>query len=149
MSLEAIEEQALNYLAQVSNPLVRIEVLLAHLRDRGLAESMNPNELKNFLSRHERVRIMEPAVSAPSMGTDSDEPEGAYAILTTRVPTPEQLAAMMLEQLHTLEQALISARQAAIEDGDTARVGPLDEALRRVAALHKRLDSASGSANQN
>ncbi len=149
MSLEAIEEHSLNYLAQVSNPLVRIEVLLAHLRDRGLADSIDAGQLKDFLSRHERVRIMEPPVPAPGMQSDSGEPEGAYAILTTRVPTPEQLAAMMLEQLHTLEQALISARQAALEDGDAARVGPLDEALRRVAVLHKRLDMASDKASRN
>jgi len=145
MSLEAIEEHTLNYLAQVSNPLVRIEVLLAHLHDHGLAESLNVAQLRDFLSRHERVRVMEPGLPARDVGSTSpdSEPGGAYAILVTRVPTPEQIAAMMIEQLQTLEQALISARLTAIETGDTDRIGPLEEALRRIAALHKRLNSAS------
>lgn len=140
MNLEAIEEHVLNYLEQVTNPLVRIEVLHAHLRDRGLADTLDLARLKDFLGRHERVRVMEPGVTAPEgIGGDAGDPSGAYAILTTRVPTPEQITAMMVEQLQMLEQALIAARLAAIEDGDTARVTPIEEALRRIGALFKRL----------
>jgi hypothetical protein len=136
MSLEAIEEQILAYMEQISNPLVRIEVLLAHLRDRGLADSMNAAQLKDFLTRHDRVRVMEPAIAAP----DSNDMAGAYVILKTRVPTPEQLTTMMLEQLQALEEALVAARLAAIEADDTARVAPIEEALRRIGALFKRLN---------
>lgn len=146
MSLEAIEEHTLNYLGQVSNPLVRIEVLLAHLQDRGLAENMNARELKNFLARHERVRIMDPSLTAPEIeGVEKNEagPGGAYVILLTRVPTPEQLTGMMIEQLQALEQALVTARAAALEGGDPARIGPIEEALRRIAALYKRLNPSA------
>lgn len=143
MSLEAIEEHTLNYLAQVSNPLVRIEVLLAHLRDRGLAEDMSASQLRSFLSRHERVRIMEPSLSAPDIEGVGKNEDGAYVILLTRVPTPEQLTSMMLEQLQALEQALVTARAAALEIGDPTRIGPIEEALRRIAALHKRLNPSA------
>lgn len=151
MSLEAIEEHTLNYLAEVSNPLVRIEVLLAHLRDRGIAESLSVPQFKDFLARHERVRIMEPSLAAAEMervAPAESGPGGTYVILRTRVPTPEQLTAMMTEQLQALAQALVTARLAAIENGDSARVGPIEEALRRIAALHKRLNP-SASTHQN
>jgi hypothetical protein len=138
MNLETIEEQVLKYLAQTSNPLVRIEVLHAHLRDSGVAEELELGQLKDFLSRHELVRVMDPPVQTES---SSSEPGGAYAILATRIPTPQQLGEMMFDQLAALESALLSAKAQALELGDPARTGPIEVALLRVAALRERLSA--------
>ncbi len=144
MNLEAIEQHVLSYLGQISNPLVRIDVVYAHLRDSGLADGLDLVQLKSFLARHELFRVMEaplaPTGDRRSGGTsatrDSDD---AYAILASRVPSPEQLSAMMLDQLAALENALLAAREQALGIGDPTRSGPIETALRRVAALREKL----------
>jgi hypothetical protein len=152
MNLESIEQQSLNYLSEVSNPLVRIEVLHAHLRDRGFADDMDSAQLKSFLERHTLFRVMQPAplaAGADSGGPDSSalDPGAAYVILATRVPAQAQLSAMMLEQILALEQALVTARAQALEHGDPARVGPIEEALRRVSSLREKLAPRPNPAN--
>ena len=59
MNLEAIEQHVLNYLGQTSNPLVRIDVVYAHLRDSGLADGLDLVQLKSFLSHHDLFRVMD------------------------------------------------------------------------------------------
>lgn len=144
MNLEAIEQQALNYLAQVSNPLVRIEVLYAHLRDHGLAEGLDMAGLKDFLAKHDLIRVMEPALPVEDLeGIGAAEapgvPSGAYAILATRVPSDQQLAAMMVEQLDAMREALQAAKTEALDRADVARMSALDAALNRVHALRAKL----------
>jgi hypothetical protein len=136
MNLEAIEQQSLNYLSEVSNPLVQISVLHAHLRDRGAAEDLSPAQLKSFLERHELFRVMQAPGGAESPPSEAG---ASYVILATRVPTQAQISAMMLEQLLALEQALVTALAEAREIGDPARIGPVEEALRRVSALRDKL----------
>jgi hypothetical protein len=144
MNLESIEQHSLNYLSQVSNPLVRIEVLHAHLRDRGVAGDMDSAQLKSFLESHALFRVMQSAplaagADSATSGLSANDPGEAYVILANRVPTQAQISAMMLEQLLALEQALITARAEALELGDPGRVGPFEEALRRVSGLREKL----------
>jgi len=150
MNLEAIEQHVLSYLGQTSNPLVRVDVVYAHLRDSGLADGLDLARLKSFLSRHELVRIMEAPLlpHGATRGGGATDTEDAYAILTSRVPSPEQISTMMLDQLVALEEALLSARAQALELGDPARTGPIEMALRRAAALREKL-TARPDANNN
>lgn len=138
MNLEAIEQRALAYLEHVSNPLVRIEVLHAHLTDHGLTEGLSPGQLKEFLSRHELVRVIEPPVQGiqdPAAG----EPSGAFAIAKERVPTQTQIASMMREQLDLLLEALRAAREEALHYGDSDKLSLIDDAQRKAALLSEKL----------
>ncbi len=144
MNLEAVEEQALKYLAQVGNPLVRIEVLYAHLRDHGLGAGLSLTGLRDFLSKHELVRVMEPAVPVEELealraGETAGVPSGAYVILATRVPSDRQLAMMMLEQLEAMEEALGVAKSEALNQADMAQANRIDAALHRIQSLRGKL----------
>lgn len=144
MNLEAIEQHALSYLKQVTNPLVRIEVLHAHLRDHGLAEGLTVRELKDFLSKHELFRVIEPAVpvaelEALGLGEEIPIPSGAYVILDTRVPSDQQLAAMMLDQLVAMQEALRVAKAEALDRADMKRMSAIDAVLQRIRELQQKL----------
>lgn len=139
MNLEAIEQRVLAYLENVSNPLVRIEVLYAHLADHDLAGSMDVAQLKGFLMRHDRVRVLDPPAEFAS--TVAGEPGGSFAIARDRVPTQQQLVELMREQLDVLLEALRSAREEALEVGDSTRLSQIDHAQRQAAALREKLSS--------
>ncbi len=149
MNLEAIEQHVLSYLGQTSNPLVRIDVVYAHLRDSGLADGLDVAQLKSFLARHELFRVMDAPLPSPGgmRSNAASEPDDAYAILATRVPSPEQLSAMMIDQLVALEGALLAARAQALDLGDPARTGPIEMALRRAAALRGKLAARPDAKN--
>ncbi len=151
MNLESIEQHSLNYLSQVSNPLVRIEVLHAHLRDREVVGDMDAARLKSFLEPHTLFRVMQPALAAGPGELDAAAPDpgAAYVILATRVPTQAQISTMMLDQLLALGQALVTARAEALELEDAARVARIEETLHRLSALHKKLDAAPDSKSLN
>ncbi len=142
MNLEAIEQRVLAYLAQAANPLVRVEVLHAHLADHSLAEGMNASQLKDFLSKHDLVRVIE-SPPQPIDTAAKGEPAGAYAIAKDRVPTQRQLAEMMRQQLDVLLEALRAAREEALSLGESGRLSSIDEAQRRAAALRDKLDGAA------
>jgi len=140
MNLEAIEQRVLAYLEQVSNPLVRIESLRAHLSGYDLTGDFSVRQLKDFLVKHDLVRVIEP----PAEGLDvaaRDEPAGAFAIAKDRVPSQAQLSGMMREQLEVLLDALRSAREEALQYGDSDRLSLIDEAQRRAATLRDKLGS--------
>lgn len=131
--LEDIEERILNYLGQVSNPLVRMDALHGHLGDAEAESQIPLGELKVFLTQHEHIRVIKPLSEAEDKATSS------YAILNTRVPTGQQTSAMMLEQLNLLHEALSIAQVQAQDKADFPRLGEIDEALRRLAALRQKL----------
>ncbi len=129
--LEDIEERILDYLGQVSNPLVRMDTLHGHL---GSAETQIPlPELEVFLTQHELIKLIKPLSEA------EDKASSSYAILNTRVPTAQQTSAMMLEQLNLLHEALSIAQVQAQDKADFSRLGEIDEALRRLDALRRKL----------
>lgn len=138
MNLEAIEQRVLAYLEQSSNPLVRIEVLHAHLADHQLADHLSLSQLKDFLSRHESVRVLEPP-SQPFEQNAEGEPAGSYAIAKDRVPTQSQLVQMMRDQLDILLDALRVAREDALARGDATRLSMIDEAQRQAVILRDKL----------
>lgn len=147
MQLESIEEKALNYLGQVSNPLVRIDVLHAHLMDAGSIESIVLSDLEEFLAHHELIRVIktlpqeadgatEELVSADGTGPRS------HVILNTRVPTEQQTAVMMLEQLDSMHEALSIAQAQARDNADFNRLSKIDDALGRIEGLKQKLPAS-------
>lgn len=147
MQLELIEEKALNYLGQVSNPLVRLDVLHAHLVDADSVETILLSDLEEFLAHHELIKVIKPlpqeadgAAEAPGSG-DGAGPR-SYVILNTRVPTEQQTAAMMLDQLNSMHEALAIAKAQARNNVDFNRLGDIDDALERVEGLIQKLTAS-------
>lgn len=151
--LESIEEKTLSYLSQVVNPLVRIDVLHTHLSESTESLSITFDDLKGFLVAHTQVRIIE-AIDQASLGDNLDLKEtessfSPYAILVDRVPTEGQLAAMMLEQLESMHEALVTAGAHAQKDADAALAMKVSNALNRLDVLKQKLvappDSSTAS----
>lgn len=151
MQLETIEEKALNYLGQVSNPLVRIDVLHAHLTNPDASEQILLSDLEEFLTHHELIRVIKPLPQEAAGATEELAPgDGAgprsYVILSTRVPTKHQTAAMMLEQFNSMHEALSIARAQAkaraLDNADFSRLGEIDDALQRIESLKQKLTAS-------
>lgn len=131
MNLETIEQRTLSYLMQVSNPLVRVDTLLAHLRDEADLRELNQGTLLDFLRRHELFRVIEAAEGA--------EGPGPFVILETRVPTARQLGAMMMEQVDRMIGALTTALDLALDAGDAKKAGEVQAVLFRAHELRRKL----------
>ena len=144
--LEAIEEKALSYLGQVSNPLVRIDVLHAHLTDAEAGEQIPRGELEDFLKHHELIRVIEALPQEADCATEElvrHDASASYVILGDRVPTDEQTAAMMLEQLSSMHKAISVAQAEARNNADFALLNRIDDALQRIEALREKLIAAA------
>lgn len=144
MQLESVEEKALNYLGQVSNPLVRIDVLYAHLMDADSSEGILLSDLEVFLTHHELFRVIKPLPQEAGGGMDelASSDGGAsisYVILDTRVPTEQQNSAMMLDQLNSMHEALSVAHAEAQDTADYQRLSAMDDALARIDALRQKV----------
>ena len=147
MHLETIEEKALNYLGQVSNPLVRIDILHAHLADSDSSEQILLSDLEEFLTHHELIRVIKPLPQEADGETEElASVDGAgprsYVILNTRVPTQQQTAAMILERLNSMHEALSIAQAQARDHADFDRLGKIDEALGRIDGLKQKLTTS-------
>ena len=150
MQLETIEEKALNYLGQVSNPLVRIDVLHAHVTDPDESEHILLSDLEEFLTHHELIRVIKPLPQEADGATEElasmDGPgPPSYVILNTRVPTEQQTAAMMLERLNSIHEALSIAQAQARDQADFNRLGKIDDALQRIDGLKQKLTTSVNS----
>ncbi len=147
MQLESIEEKALNYLGQVSNPLVRIDVLHAHLMDADSIEAILLSDLEEFLAHHELIRVIKALPQEADGAAEELVPgDGAgprsYVILNTRVPTGQQTAAMMLDQLNSMHEALCTAQAQARNNADFDRLGKIDDAIGRIDGLIQKLTAS-------
>jgi hypothetical protein len=142
MNLEALEQQCLAYLKQVSNPLVRIDVLYDHLaRELDLA-GFSREELVRFLEKHDLVKVMQPAMTDKSMAPalkDAGLLSEPTVILETRIPTPEQMSAMLLEQIDDLGNALANALRNARAAEDAHTESLVKASLERASQLRQRI----------
>lgn len=145
--LETIEEKALNYLGQVSNPLVRIDVLHSHLRDNEESATLTLADLKDFLSRHDSFRVMEALLTddddAGALSIQADSVASTFVILSTRVPTDQQLSGMMLDQIESMHDALNVAMTQAHDSADRALMKKVGDALQRLETLRRKLTPSS------
>ena len=66
-----------------------------------------------------------------------------YVILGSRVPTQEQTAAMMLEQLNTMHESLSVAQAEAGNNADFPLLGKVGDALRRIETLREKFIAAA------
>lgn len=148
MNLEDIEQKTLRYLSQVSNPLVRVETLRAHLREEEGFGSLSDGDLLDFLAHHELFRVIEP----PGFGGDRDQTEalreaglhpGTCVVLDTRVPSDSQTISMMAEQLDSMRGALKAALVEAHESqGSGEATDTLRQMLERLEGIQKRLGTS-------
>ena len=144
MNLEDIEQRTLRYLEQVSNPLVRLDVLLDHLREDTALPDIDETRLIDFLANHELFRIIEPLAPLGDSQQLEALSETGFAsdrcvILDSRVPSQDHLLAMMTDQVGKMVDALKAAFEEAKSAGDVGGMQTLQETLRRSSELQKKL----------
>ena len=147
MNLEHLEEQILDYLGQTTNPLVTVSTLCAHLQENEEFRALGEKGVIEFLDGHERFRVLDAPMSpeatalAKTIG-QRPLPRGPYAILDERVPTMDQVSAMMATQLETLKEALAKALGQARERDDRDTADQLLGALSRAEKIQPGLGNA-------
>jgi len=141
-TLDSLEEKALNFLRQVSNPLVRIDVLHAHLTEGKQAATIALDDLKSFLAGHAQVRVIESlpeeAIGERTVLSGAGSALSHYVVLVDRVPADHQLDAMMLQQLDSMREALAVA-EAQANDDDDALIVKISDSLKQIDALKQKL----------
>ena len=141
MNLDRMEEKLLNYLGQVSNPLVRLDVLYDHLRQDEQFKELSREDLLDFLNPHDQVNVIQ-SLGDPKISQELEEAgfnSGPCVILRTRIPTGDRLGTMMVEQLTTVHEALGKALIEARERGDASTESEIRKALERSSDLRRRL----------
>lgn len=144
MNLEDIEQKTLHFLKQVSNPLVRLDVLLDHLRENSTLPDLDETRLIEFLADHELFRIIEPLAPLGDPQQLEALSETGFAsdrcvILDSRVPSQDHLLAMMTDQVGRMIDSLKAAFEEAKSAGDVGRMQTLQEILGRSSELQKKL----------
>lgn len=142
MNLEDVEQKTLAYLKQVSNPLVRIDVLFDHLKRELDLGSFSKEDLTDFLEEHDLFRVLDPVVADDEAGRLMGEAgflTEPSVILDTRMPARTELAATMLDQLDRLGEALIRALQEAREQENAEAETQVKMALERAARLRQQV----------
>lgn len=141
MNLDTMEKRLLNYLGQVSNPLVRIDVLYDHLVQEKQFEQLSKEDLLDFLNPHDQVKVIQ--TSSDTHNSVEFEEAGFTAgpcvILLTRIPTGDHMSTMMVDQLRSVHEALSRALVEARERGDTSTEAEIRKALERSSNIRKRL----------
>ena len=144
MNLEDIEQIALNYLEQTTNPLVQISVLYDHIKSKSEDDIVSLQDFTDFLKEHDLIKIMDPLVLtsnktlAQSLKV-SGLTSSPCAILSTRIPSAQDLAAAMVDQLSSMTQALSTALAEARSIGNTEKAHEIYETLERIKALEGQL----------
>jgi len=143
MNLERVEQLCLNYLRQATTSIVPVSTLLEHCHREPQCEDLTEQELLEFLRPHELVRIVDPPADAQELESEALRAAGfalgPRAILSTRVPTRDEFAGMMAEQLDTMTKALTEAIDEA-EKGETPEMAiQMKEALIRAQVLREKL----------
>lgn len=142
MNLEDIEQKALAYLGQAGNPLVRIDVLFDHLEREVDMGGFSRSDLTKFLEGHDLIRVLSPVAAGDVEGRMLGEAGllvEPSAIMRTRMPTRQQIAAAMVDQLDRLGEALVAALQEARAEHDEPTESQVRGALERATALRTRI----------
>lgn len=143
MNLELLEEKSVKYLQQVTTPLTRVESLLRHLHQLDEFSGLTERELIEFLEDHELFHVIRPLpFGDPGIAHTLSEAgftTGTCVILGTRMPPRDALARLMLEQLHSLKEALLTAFREARTEGDDAEADRIKDALNRADTLQKKI----------
>jgi len=145
MNLERVEERCLSHLRQARNPLVSVTDLVAHIRRDEQCVNLEARILVDFLKDHEQVSLVtlptELAITGDGAGAASGGAE-VHVILKERVPTQQELAQLMDQQMESLLKALREALEALGKDeGDDVRREQVQEAISRTEALQLKMRS--------
>ena len=144
MILEDIEQHTLSYLTQVTNPLVRIATLYENVKSKFDTDIISLKDFTDFLKEHDQFKVLNPlAMTENEAMAKSLEAAGLStslcAILHSRIPSSQDLAAAMIEQLTSMTHALTAALSDARATGDTVKGHQIYETLERVQALEKKI----------
>ncbi len=145
MKLERVEELCLNYLTQNSVALVPVNAMLEHCRRDPECAQLSLDELLDFLRHHELVHVVErPALDSDEeqeLISDTGFDLGPRAILHSRMPSREEIAAAMQENLERMSTALASAlREAERAEEDPATLRQIKEAIEKASALRGKIE---------
>ncbi len=144
MTLEDLEQYVMRYLAQVGNPLVRIDTLIAHLEADGRLAGFSRERLVEFLAQHELIKVLDAQglKANPRMAAEWVKEGlslGPYVILNTRMPAPAQIIEMMRGQIHTMHEALEAALDHAREAKDAITEEKVLAAIARAQGIWNKL----------
>lgn len=144
MNFEDIEKTSIAYLTQSANPLVRISVLHAHISSKYKDKSPSAQEYTDFLTNHSEIKVMDPLSTIQNENTAEALSEAGFtttpcAILDSRVPSSQNLAAAMLDQLDSMTNALSRALQEARSDDDTEKAHGIYETLVRTSKMKEKI----------
>ncbi len=141
MILERVEERCLEYLAQTTNPLVSVGVLLEVCqRDEG-GRDLDLPVLLDFLRAHAEIDVLDGPTEeervSPGAFSQAGIEMGPRAILKTRIPAPRDMLGMLAAQIQTMKDVLGKALANTEGEAD-ARTEKLREALLRAEALETK-----------
>lgn len=143
MNLERVEELCLRYLGQAVNPLVPVEKLHAYLEREDAEQAPTMPRLLNFLRHHAEIIVLEGPGEDDPVGTEGFAAAGFMmgprAMAKTRVPSREQMFAMMFEQIDEMREKLDSALESAREAKNAGLVAQLEGAIRRSEELRAKI----------
>ena len=120
---------------------MRNDGLYEHLIQDKQFEQVSREDLVDFLNPNDQVSV----IQTPGDAQNSPELEeagfstGPCVILRTRIPTGDHLAAMMLNQLKSVHEALGRALVEARERGDASTETEIRKALERSSSIRTRL----------
>ncbi len=146
MDLETIEQTCLEYLKQVSNPVVTLGALFGRVKQNiDECPEISREDFLAFLRAHELFTVIE----APDWSSNA-EMKGVFesagisseerVILCTRVPPAGELSSMMKEQLELIHRSLAASISETSQDGDDANAGKLLQLLEQTQKLMESTD---------
>ena len=140
MNLEDVEQKSLNYLKQVSNPIVPVRTLWNHIRQEEKMAILTENDLLDFLRKHDLVRIIEtPFNTNDEKLSEQNFIPGPRVILRTRIPTQTEMNKLIEEQMDRLIQSLTRAKEEAENIKDNAMFDKMQEVLSRAETLRGKM----------
>lgn len=148
MTLEELETACIQVLAQSANPLVPVARVLARVREEDPGGAPPDRNILEFLATHDRVKV----VGAEDLEGGQAEvlallggSEGPWAVLRDRIPSQQEMLALMAQQLEQLEEALKTALDHAKSEGDLGKFREIKGALERAERLRQRVSGHEGS----
>jgi hypothetical protein len=143
MNLERVEELCLRYLGQAVNPLVPVAKLHAYLVREDAEQAPSVPRLLDFLRHHAEIVVLEGPGEEDPVGADGFAAAGFMmgprAMAKTRVPSREQMLAMMYEQIDEMREKLDTALEDARQAKDTQFIAQVEGAIGRSEELRTKI----------
>ena len=147
MNLESIEQRCLAYLQEVQKPMVPIAQLLRFVHEDEDSADVTESELLGFLRKHELFTVIEPQGLTESAGKMKELEAAGFmttpsVILTTRLPSKNELAEAMQLQMGTMLNALEAAMNQARGENNPRLAMEVQAILKRARDLQQKIDDA-------